>query len=48
MFATISTRDRIVSEVISEINAGLTVPLTDLQKTLIDLAIYKAISKIEN
>lgn len=48
MFVKIETRDEIVAEVIAEIDAGLTRKLTELDKMIIDLAIYKAISKLEN
>ena len=41
-------RDQLISEITNEVNAGLTVPLTELQQILIDLVVTKAIIKLDN
>lgn len=40
-------RNDLIEKVTNEINAGLTVPLDELQKIIIDLAITKAVFELD-
>lgn len=40
-------RNDLIEKITNEINAGLTTPLTELQKILIDLAVTKAIFELD-